>query len=277
MATTAITFHFHTHRRPPIHCYLVTLSRPKPQSIVSTPTQHRRRYLSAIYLRSDKVPRNQVSPTANRIGERGEEAATEAEEEVNSVGVKAALSMLRFYKREISPLLPKSCRYVPSCSEYSMIAYKEYGVVKGTVGQDLIPLDGLTRIDHPRNDCCTSRRVSTAATILENLRTGTARFEFIPSASTFLGFPFSLSMCRNPRFFARIGASLEREEGAMKKVERFEMKRITGDGRCMFRALVIGMAANKGMSLTSHEERQDDVTPKESNELTSGEESRSCW
>ncbi|GAB2230150.1 hypothetical protein Droror1_Dr00014407 [Drosera rotundifolia] len=133
MATTAITFHSHTHRRPPIHCYLVTLSRPKPQSIVSTPTQHRCRYLPAIYLRSDKVPRNQVSPMANRIGERGEEAATEAEEEVNSVGVKAALSMLRFYKREISPLLPKSCRYVPSCSEYSMIAYKEYGVVKGTV------------------------------------------------------------------------------------------------------------------------------------------------
>ncbi|KAK6146911.1 hypothetical protein DH2020_017823 [Rehmannia glutinosa] len=53
--------------------------------------------------------------------------------EVNSVGVKTALSMLRFYKREISPLMPNSCRYVPTCSEYSMIAYKKYGVVKGTV------------------------------------------------------------------------------------------------------------------------------------------------
>ncbi|KAJ0089306.1 hypothetical protein Patl1_31851 [Pistacia atlantica] len=41
--------------------------------------------------------------------------------------------MLRFYKREISPILPKSCRYVPTCSEYSMQAYKKYGVVKGTV------------------------------------------------------------------------------------------------------------------------------------------------
>ncbi|KAL9303269.1 hypothetical protein ACSQ67_020532 [Phaseolus vulgaris] len=53
--------------------------------------------------------------------------------EVKSVGVKVALSMLRFYKREISPILPKSCRYVPTCSEYSMEAYKRYGVVKGTV------------------------------------------------------------------------------------------------------------------------------------------------
>lgn len=34
---------------------------------------------------------------------------------------------------EISPLLPNSCRYTPTCSEYSMEAYKKYGVVKGTV------------------------------------------------------------------------------------------------------------------------------------------------
>lgn len=34
---------------------------------------------------------------------------------------------------EISPILPNSCRYVPTCSEYSMEAYKKYGVVKGTV------------------------------------------------------------------------------------------------------------------------------------------------
>ncbi|KAL4188786.1 hypothetical protein AMTRI_Chr08g162170 [Amborella trichopoda] len=58
---------------------------------------------------------------------------TENDGEVPDVGVKVALSMLRFYKREISPLLPKSCRYIPSCSEYSMEAYKRYGVLKGTV------------------------------------------------------------------------------------------------------------------------------------------------
>ncbi|KFK38321.1 hypothetical protein AALP_AA3G098700 [Arabis alpina] len=55
------------------------------------------------------------------------------EEEIDSVGVKAALAMLRFYKREISPVLPRSCRYVPTCSEYSMEAYKKYGVLKGTL------------------------------------------------------------------------------------------------------------------------------------------------
>lgn len=34
---------------------------------------------------------------------------------------------------EISPLLPNSCRYIPTCSEYSMEAYKRYGFVKGTI------------------------------------------------------------------------------------------------------------------------------------------------
>ncbi|KAF8042417.1 hypothetical protein BT93_A0908 [Corymbia citriodora subsp. variegata] len=61
------------------------------------------------------------------------DSSNSPESEANSLGVKAALSMLRFYKREISPILPNSCRYVPTCSEYSMEAYKKYGVVKGTV------------------------------------------------------------------------------------------------------------------------------------------------
>ncbi|CAA0836390.1 UPF0161 protein [Striga hermonthica] len=55
------------------------------------------------------------------------------DDEGYSLGVQAALCVLRFYKREISPLLPRSCRYVPTCSEYSTIAYKKYGAVKGTV------------------------------------------------------------------------------------------------------------------------------------------------
>ncbi|CAL5034983.1 unnamed protein product [Urochloa decumbens] len=61
------------------------------------------------------------------------QCAADDEEEVKDLGVNVALSMLKFYKREISPLLPSSCRYVPTCSEYSMQAYKRYGVVKGTI------------------------------------------------------------------------------------------------------------------------------------------------
>lgn len=41
--------------------------------------------------------------------------------------------LLFMYAGEISPILPRSCRYIPTCSEYSMEAYKRYGVMKGTV------------------------------------------------------------------------------------------------------------------------------------------------
>ncbi|XP_077232747.1 membrane protein insertion efficiency factor [Tasmannia lanceolata] len=78
------------------------------------------------------------SPQHNRFSpinglEKDSKQSTIQDEEVKDLGVKAALSLLKFYKREISPLLPSSCRYVPTCSEYSMEAYKKYGVAKGTI------------------------------------------------------------------------------------------------------------------------------------------------
>ncbi|MGQ9908907.1 MAG: membrane protein insertion efficiency factor YidD [Candidatus Flexifilum sp.] len=42
-----------------------------------------------------------------------------------------ALKLLRFYKRFISPLLPSSCRFEPTCSVYTYQAIEKYGVLKG--------------------------------------------------------------------------------------------------------------------------------------------------
>jgi uncharacterized protein len=42
-----------------------------------------------------------------------------------------ALFVLRVYKRWISPALPPSCRYVPSCSEYAVEAVERYGAWRG--------------------------------------------------------------------------------------------------------------------------------------------------
>ena len=41
------------------------------------------------------------------------------------------LSILRFYKSSISPLLPNACKYTPTCSEYAMEAIETHGVIKG--------------------------------------------------------------------------------------------------------------------------------------------------
>ncbi len=42
-----------------------------------------------------------------------------------------ALGLIRFYRRFISPLTPPSCRFVPSCSQYTYEAISRYGVIKG--------------------------------------------------------------------------------------------------------------------------------------------------
>jgi putative membrane protein insertion efficiency factor len=41
------------------------------------------------------------------------------------------LALVKFYRSFISPLLPPSCRYVPTCSEYALIAIEKYGAAKG--------------------------------------------------------------------------------------------------------------------------------------------------
>ena len=41
------------------------------------------------------------------------------------------LALVRFYRRNISPLKPPCCRYTPTCSQYALEAIEKYGAVKG--------------------------------------------------------------------------------------------------------------------------------------------------
>lgn len=45
---------------------------------------------------------------------------------------EVVLWMLRTYKWALSPMLPPSCRYVPTCSEYAMEAVERYGALRGS-------------------------------------------------------------------------------------------------------------------------------------------------
>lgn len=42
-----------------------------------------------------------------------------------------ALWLIRGYQRFISPALPPSCRYYPTCSAYGYEAIAKYGILKG--------------------------------------------------------------------------------------------------------------------------------------------------
>ena len=46
---------------------------------------------------------------------------------------KTAVFLIRSYKKYISPFLPKSCRFYPTCSEYAMDAINKYGILKGSI------------------------------------------------------------------------------------------------------------------------------------------------
>lgn len=44
---------------------------------------------------------------------------------------KAAVWLIRFYQRAISPLKGPSCRFIPSCSHYALEAVESYGLLRG--------------------------------------------------------------------------------------------------------------------------------------------------
>ncbi|KAK2378853.1 hypothetical protein P8452_35460 [Trifolium repens] len=98
--------------------------------------------------------------------------------------------------------------------------------------------------------------------ILKQLKDGTAKFEIVsslvPSIVPRFNRNTSLSGAGScsTLFFARIGSSSPGGQ-AMKKLERFSVQKVTGDGRCLFRALVKGMAYNKGVALNQREEREN--------------------
>jgi putative membrane protein insertion efficiency factor len=40
--------------------------------------------------------------------------------------------LIKIYQVLISPLFPPSCRFIPTCSQYSLEALKKYGILKGS-------------------------------------------------------------------------------------------------------------------------------------------------
>ncbi len=44
---------------------------------------------------------------------------------------RASIGSIRVYRRYVSPMLPASCRYTPSCSLYTLQAIEKYGVLRG--------------------------------------------------------------------------------------------------------------------------------------------------
>ena len=50
-----------------------------------------------------------------------------------SLMARPLLVLIRGYQRFISPMLGAHCRYLPSCSEYAVIAIMEWGALRGSL------------------------------------------------------------------------------------------------------------------------------------------------
>lgn len=74
-----------------------------------------------------------------------------------SLAARALVAAIRVYKRALSPLLPPSCRFEPTCSVYAAEAIARHGALRGSAlaarrllrcrpcvrgGYDPVPLDG---------------------------------------------------------------------------------------------------------------------------------------
>ena len=67
-----------------------------------------------------------------------------SETRAKSPAARAAAAALRFYKTFVSPLLPRACRYEPTCSVYAREAIERHGLRRGA----LLALKRLVRC-HP--------------------------------------------------------------------------------------------------------------------------------
>ena len=50
-----------------------------------------------------------------------------------SLPARAGVALIRLYRRFLSPLLPRACKYHPSCSVYALQAIQTYGILRGCV------------------------------------------------------------------------------------------------------------------------------------------------
>ena len=59
------------------------------------------------------------------------EALGNARASASALVKSAAIGVVRFYRYALSPLLPRSCRFHPSCSAYALEAIRLHGPWRG--------------------------------------------------------------------------------------------------------------------------------------------------
>ncbi len=106
-----------------------------------------------------------VGPTRERANSASARLALSGVRVLGELLVAPLLAILWIYRRFVSPALPPSCRYYPSCSQYAEQALQIHGALRGTWlaarrlfrchpfcegGPDPVPPRDPARTQHPR-------------------------------------------------------------------------------------------------------------------------------
>ena len=46
---------------------------------------------------------------------------------------ETGITLIKAYRRFVSPMLPPTCRFTPSCSLYTLQAVERYGLIRGSL------------------------------------------------------------------------------------------------------------------------------------------------
>lgn len=116
---------------PPSAC--VDCARRKLEGRPKSPREERGLIVAVAASRSRPTFENDDEKTSTSSSSSSSEPDPGASRPDDPLPLRAALAALRFYRSSISPALPKSCRFLPTCSEYAQRSYRRFGVVRGTV------------------------------------------------------------------------------------------------------------------------------------------------
>ena len=50
---------------------------------------------------------------------------------INKIVIFPIILFIRFYQLFLSPIIGQNCRYLPTCSEYTVGCLKQFGLIKG--------------------------------------------------------------------------------------------------------------------------------------------------
>jgi len=120
------------HSRHPLFPEPIASERVLPLNMFNQPEEEKKRDASKQLRtsdRTDRIAQQEFLVSANNSASSN----NEQKQEVDIVPAAILLGSIQFYKNFISPVLPRACRFLPTCSTYGLEAIQTYGATKGTI------------------------------------------------------------------------------------------------------------------------------------------------